>query len=390
MNISWSAPADDGGADITSYDLRYIISDATDKADGNWTEKDSVWSSGALKYTVGGLTAGTRYDFQLRAVNSAGAGSWSATVKNVDPSPPGAPTFGESSEETPGQLWVSWDPSDDDGGAPVTHYDLRHIRSDAEDKADANWTQVDDLTEEDYWIVGLTSGVRYDVQVRAANRAGDGSWSGTKTLSPKFGRPNPPGNISVTPGDGTLTVRWSAAPAKSGVTVAGYKVSYIRTDHPGIADFDNWTTTGRIAYGTLEYAITGLVNGVSYTIDAYSISARGRTSPPPAGDLPTSSPGRAPAALGGLKWVSIHVSSIDNLVDRPLGQRRTHRHLIRHPPPPHERSHERRQAFGARPGHHCRAGGGKQHVGREPDAPTSSTRYRCARATGSAQVPGPA
>ena len=310
VNVTWSAPADDGGADITSYDLRYILSDATDKADGNWTEKDSVWTSGALKYTVGGLTAGTQYDFQLRAVNSAGAGSWSATVKNVDPSPPGAPTFGESSEETPGRLWVSWDPSDDDGGAPVTHYDLRHIRSDAEDKADANWTQVDDLTEEDYWIVGLTSGVRYDVQVRAANRAGDGSWSGTKTLSPKFGRPNPPGNITVTPGDGTLTVRWSAAPAKSGVTVAGYKVSYIRTDHPGIADFDNWTTTGRIAYGTLEYAITGLVNGVSYTIDAYSVSARGRTSPPPDA-LPEHSPGRVPAALGGLKWVSIHVSSID-------------------------------------------------------------------------------
>ena len=310
VNVTWSAPADDGGADITSYDLRYILSDATDKADGNWTEKDSVWTSGALKYTVGGLTAGTQYDFQLRAVNSAGAGSWSATVKNVDPSPPGAPTFGESSEKTPGRLWVSWDPSDDDGGAPVTHYDLRHIRSDAEDKADANWTQVDDLTEEDYWIVGLTSGVRYDVQVRAANRAGDGSWSGTKTLSPKFGRPNPPGNITVTPGDGTLTVRWSAAPAKSGVTVAGYKVSYIRTDHPGIADFDNWTTTGRIAYGTLEYAITGLVNGVSYTIDAYSVSARGRTSPPPDA-LPEHSPGRVPAALGGLKWVSIHVSSID-------------------------------------------------------------------------------
>ena len=311
VNITWSAPADDGGADITSYDLRYILSDATDKADGNWTETDSAWTSGALRYTVGGLTAGTRYDFQLRAVNSAGAGSWSATVKNVDPSLPGAPVIRDFSDETAGQLWVSWHPPDNDGGAPITHYDLRHIRNDAEDKADANWTQVDDLTDEDYWIVGLTSGVDYDVQVRAANRAGDGSWSGTKTLSPKFGRPNPPGNITVTPGDGTLTVRWSAAPAKSGVTVAGYKVSHIRSDHPGIADFDNWTTTGRIAYGTLEYTITGLVNGVSYTIDAYSISARGRTSPPPAGDLPTSSPGRAPAALGGLKWVSIHVSSID-------------------------------------------------------------------------------
>ena len=273
------------------------------------------------------------------------------------PVPPGAPTFGESSEDTPGRLWVSWDPSGDDGGAPVTHYDLRYIRSDAEDKADANWTQVDDLTEEDYWIVGLTSGVRYDVQVRAANRAGDGSWSGTVTASPRPPRPNPPGNISATPGDGTLTVRWSAAPAKSGVTVAGYKVSYIRTDHPGIANFDNWTTTGRIASGTLEYTITALVNGVTYAIDAYSISARGRTSPAPGrrptDKFPRQGPGRSGRAEMGLDPREQH----RHLVDRPLGQRRAHRNLIRHPLPSHERSHERRQAFGARPGHHCRAWG---------------------------------
>ena len=313
VDTSWSAPADDGGADITGYDLRYILSDAADKADANWTVQDSVWTSGELKYAVGGLTADVEYDFQLRAVNSAGAGSWSATVNNEDPSPPGAPVFGYFSEGTPGELYVSWDPSDDDGGAPVTHYDLRHIRSDATDRADDNWTQVDDLTGEvnyAYTIVGLTSGVRYDVQVRAANRAGDGSWSGTLTLSPMFGRPNPPSNITVTPGDGTLTVKWSAAPAKSGVTVAGYKVSYIRTDHPGHNDFNNWTTTGLIPSGTLEYAITGLVNGVRYTIDAYSISAGGRTSPPQAGALPIEAPARAPAALGGLKWTSIHESSI--------------------------------------------------------------------------------
>ena len=147
VDIKWSAPADDGGADITSYDLRYISSDATDKADDdNWTVLEGVWTSGALKYTVEGLTANVQYDFQLRAVNSAGAGSWSATVNNMDPSPPGAPVIGLFSEETPGQIWVSWALPADDGGAPVTHYDLRHIRSDAADKADANWTQVDDLS----------------------------------------------------------------------------------------------------------------------------------------------------------------------------------------------------------------------------------------------------
>ncbi len=308
VNIRWSAPADDGGADITSYDVRHILSDATDKADDNWTVLESVWTSGALRYTVGGLTATVQYDFQLRAVNSASAGSWSATVNNVEPSPPGAPVIGRFSEETPGQLWVSWEPPADDGGAPVTHYDLRHIRSDAEDKADDKWTQVDDLTGDSHTIVGLTSGVRYDVQVRAVNRAGDGSWSGIWRLSPMFERPNPPGNISVAPGDGTLTVRWSAAPAKSGVTVAGYKVSHIRSDHPGYSNFNNWTTSDLIPSETLQYAITGLQNSVWYTIDAYSISSEDRTSPPPA-VLPRSSPGRVPAALGNLKRVSTHESS---------------------------------------------------------------------------------
>ena len=309
VDIEWFAPANDGGADISSYDLRYILSDAADKADDNWTVLERVWSSGALTYTVRGLTADVQYDFQLSAVNSAGAGDWSATVVNIDPSPPGAPTIGFFSDETPGQLWIPWFPPADDGGAPVTHYDLRHIRSDATDRMDADWTQVDDLSGMSYTIAGLTSDVRYDVQVRAVNRAGDGSWSGTVTASPRPPRPNPPGNISATPGDGTLTVTWSAAPAKSGVTVAGYKVSYIRTDHPGWGDLSNWTTSDLIPSDTLQYAITGLENGVRYSIDAYSVSSAERTSPPPDA-LPEHSPGRVPAALGELKRILTAESSI--------------------------------------------------------------------------------
>ena len=309
VDIEWFAPANDGGADISSYDLRYILSDAADKADDNWTVLERVWSSGALTYTVRGLTADVQYDFQLSAVNSAGAGDWSATVVNIDPSPPGAPTIGFFSDETPGQLWIPWFPPADDGGAPITHYDLRHIRSDATDRMDADWTQVDDLSGMSYTIAGLTSDVRYDVQVRAVNRAGDGSWSGTVTASPRPPRPNPPGNISATPGDGTLTVTWSAAPVKAGVTVAGYKVSYIRTDHPGWGDRSNWTTSDLIPSDTLQYAITGLENGVWYSIDAYSVSSAERTSPPPDA-LPVHSPGRVPAALGELKRILTAESSI--------------------------------------------------------------------------------
>ena len=83
LSIAWSAPADDGGADVTSYDLRYILSDAADRSDDNWTLEEDVWSSGALEFTLSSLTNGDRYDLQVRAVNEAGNGPWSATAAGI-------------------------------------------------------------------------------------------------------------------------------------------------------------------------------------------------------------------------------------------------------------------------------------------------------------------
>ena len=91
LTVAWSAPSDDGGAGVTGYDLRYIRSDATDKADANWTVNDSVWSSGELLYNLIGLTNGVGYDLQARAVNSAGEGDWSSTHNGTPGGAPDAP-----------------------------------------------------------------------------------------------------------------------------------------------------------------------------------------------------------------------------------------------------------------------------------------------------------
>ena len=80
LTVSWSAPAETGGADIASYDLRYIGSNATDKSDDNWTVITEVWTGGVRKYTITGLEADVSYDVQVRAVHGAGAGPWSDTV----------------------------------------------------------------------------------------------------------------------------------------------------------------------------------------------------------------------------------------------------------------------------------------------------------------------
>ena len=81
--VSWSAPASNGGSDITAYDLRRIETSATDKADDNWTVEEDVWLSGTLEYTVSGLDNGTEYDVQVRAINTNGDGPWSTTATGI-------------------------------------------------------------------------------------------------------------------------------------------------------------------------------------------------------------------------------------------------------------------------------------------------------------------
>ena len=202
LAVAWSVPASDGGRDITSYDLRYIRSDAPNKADSNWTERDGIWTSGALRYTLSGLTNGVEYDVQVRAVNDVGNGAWSGAGAGKPLTTPSAPTV---DSVTPGDetLTVSWSAPSDTGGSGVTGYDLRYIRSDAPSKADANWTERDGVWTSgalQYTLSGLSNGVGYDVQVRGINEAGDGRWSGSISGAPQT-IPAAPTIDSVTPGD---------------------------------------------------------------------------------------------------------------------------------------------------------------------------------------------
>ena len=82
ITISWATPLSDGGSDITAYDLRHIETDDDETVDPNWTVVEDVWTtgSGALEYTLTGLTADTQYDIQVRAENEVGDGPWSVTM----------------------------------------------------------------------------------------------------------------------------------------------------------------------------------------------------------------------------------------------------------------------------------------------------------------------
>ena len=103
------------------------------------------------------------------------------------PTVPGAPTVDTvtAGRNTSGlTLTATWTAPSNDGGSAITAYDVRHIKTAADETDDANWT-----VEDDAWtagsltstIAGLPDSTGYDVQVRAVNASGDGAWSSTAT-----------------------------------------------------------------------------------------------------------------------------------------------------------------------------------------------------------------
>ena len=160
------------------------------------------------------------------------------------------------------KLVVGWSALDDD---EVTAYDVRHIDSSTIDKADANWTVVDDAATSgsgtlSYAISSLTNGTAYDVQLRAVRGSEDGAWSDTVVGTPTAPVAAVPAIESVRSEDTALRMSWSS-PTSPPSTTTAYDVQYKQSSLTTWTVIDNaWTE------GSLIYTITGLVNGVSYDV----------------------------------------------------------------------------------------------------------------------------
>ena len=90
LAVSWDAPSSDGGSEITGYKVQWKASTGSWDAPADVSETTVT----ATTHTITGLTDGTGYDVQVRAVNAEGAGEASsqATATAVNPTPMTATT----------------------------------------------------------------------------------------------------------------------------------------------------------------------------------------------------------------------------------------------------------------------------------------------------------
>ena len=104
----------------------------------SWTLEEGAWTSGELNHTISGLENGAEYFVQVRAVNAAGAGRWSSTVRGIPVTVPGSPSI-DSVTSGYREIDVEWSAPSSNGGARIRSYRVGVIRSDAPDKADEHW-----------------------------------------------------------------------------------------------------------------------------------------------------------------------------------------------------------------------------------------------------------
>ncbi len=267
VDLAWANPSD---FTITKYQYRQSA-DGGSNWSPDWTD---ISGSGVSTTTseVTGLTAGTAYTFQVRAVNAAGSGAVSeAAPVTPDAAAPLAPPRLIAGGQD-GIALLFWGAADDNG-SPITGYQYRQKEGAGDFGA---WTDIIDSAPGgenalSFTVTGLTNGTVYTFEVRAANNVGPGAETGERNAVPQS-VPLAPTGFSATRGDGSAILRWTAAFNNgSPITKYQYQQDGAWTDIPSSAPGGG---------NENSYTVTSLTNGTTYTFKLRAVSNLGNGAEP--------------------------------------------------------------------------------------------------------------
>jgi predicted RNA-binding protein with TRAM domain len=268
LSVDFTA-GETGGSDITLYQY------STDGG-ATWSNRTFGTTESPLSITTQTsdnstvLLNGTFYSVKIRAVNSAGSGTASETVRIAPLAVPSAPIISTVAMGNSFALLTFAVASD--GGSPVTAYEYSL-------NAGISWTNASSLANP-LRISGLQNGSNYSVIMRAINIAGPGDSSATSAISP-IGPPDAPRINTLTPSDQTLEVAFTDG-VTSGSPITGYEYS--------IDGGNTWPSAGTAT--SSPFTISGLTNGSIYTVRIRAVNANGSgTSSDPVVSKPYTVPG---------------------------------------------------------------------------------------------------
>lgn len=260
VELTWSAPASDGGAAITGYRIET-------SADGDvWELEAEDTGTTDRAYTIDGLPNGQAVSFRISAINVAGTGPATSAGPATPRTMPDAPT-GLAAQARDESVDLTWTAPAEDGGAAVTGYRIEVSLDGGETWSPA----VADTGSADpsATVEGLTNGAAATFRVSAINDAGAGAPSGTASVTPRT-VPDAPEPLTATPQDRSVALSWSAPVDDGGAAVSGYRIEQ------SVDGGENWTEVSADTGSTQTSAlVTGLENGTAIEFRVSAINEAG-------------------------------------------------------------------------------------------------------------------
>jgi titin len=259
--VKWRAVtslADTNGSAITRYIAKAMPSGLTCQVDGSTNGVSNTTC------TITGLTNGISQTVTVVAVNDGGTSTASNSVARTPRSAPSIP-IGVVVKSLNGGLSISWNPPLDSGGVPITSYTVTATAAGVVGSVVSCTSQSGD--SRNCVISNLSNGTSYTVSVVAGNDVGF-SQSSTPVQATPASVPSAPVNPRPAVGNGQISMRWDAS-QDNGSPIQSYHVDL----EPGGYGCDVTDLS------FLGCTITGLDNGVSYSISVTATNATGDSAP---------------------------------------------------------------------------------------------------------------
>ncbi|MGO4598630.1 fibronectin type III domain-containing protein [Terrabacter sp. 2RAF25] len=263
VNLSWRAPASDGGSAVTGYN---VYRGTTPGGEGTSPVATNVSTT---TFTDAGRVNGTTYYYTVSAVNAVGVSARSneasATPQTTQPTAPGAPT-GLSATAGNASVALAWTAPASNGGSALTGYAVYRGSTPGGESPTPIATNV---TGTRFTDTGEVNGTAYYYKVAATNAVGTSPQSNEASATPRATAPSAPGGLIASAGDRTVALSWQMPTSDGGSGITGYNV--YRGTSAGAEG--SAPIASNVAITT--FTDSGLVDGTTYFYRVAAVNAVG-------------------------------------------------------------------------------------------------------------------